>query len=154
MGQARQLLALQDRRVGQVGCSTVVKVDDCADVDDWADDRLVLAELVIGGLEVGEINAVKRLDVARGFWIVHRCGYQVVEIYGLDVEGLLHLCAAVPQELDDPGLVLRRVEMRLYSLRLGYNLAQSEGGRKNLYEKGFHCHKAISSMTYAPQCAV
>jgi hypothetical protein len=44
-----------------------------ADIDHRIDDRLVLAELVIGGVEVGEIDAVERLDVGAGrLGIVHR----------------------------------------------------------------------------------
>ncbi len=50
---------------------------------------LVLAELVVGGVEVGEIDAVESLDVgADRLRIVERGGDQVVEIDRFDVERL------------------------------------------------------------------
>ena len=58
------LRALEPRLVGQIGGGVVVELDHLAEVDDRIGDGLVLAELMIGGVEVGEIDAVKGLDVA------------------------------------------------------------------------------------------
>ena len=57
------LLALEPRLVGQVGRRVVEELDHLAEVDDRIVDALVLAELMVGGVEVGEIDAVKGLDV-------------------------------------------------------------------------------------------
>ena len=91
-------LPLSSFGIRQVGRRVVVEVDHLADIDDRVVDRLVLAELVIGGVEVGEIDAVEGLDVgADRLWIVERRRDQVVEIDGFDIEGLLHMGAAVAQ---------------------------------------------------------
>ena len=67
-------------------------------------DRLVLAELPIGGDQVAEAQAAQRLDLGgERLRIVHRGGDQVIEVDVLDVERLPHLPAAVAQDLHHLG---------------------------------------------------
>ena len=85
---------------GRSAAALLKNVDHLAEIDHRIGDGLVLAELVIGGVQVGEIDAVKRLDVgADRLRVVERGGDQVVEIDRLDVEGLAHMGAAVAQHL-------------------------------------------------------
>ena len=93
---ARELAALEPRRVGQIGRRIIEEFDHLPEVDHRVGNLLVLAELMVGGVQVGEIDAVKGFDVGTGgFRIVERGGDEVVEINGLDVEGLAHVSAAV-----------------------------------------------------------
>ena len=60
---AGQLLALEPRRIGQISRGIVEELDHVADVDHRIGDVLVLAELLVGGVEVAEVDAVERLDL-------------------------------------------------------------------------------------------
>ncbi len=100
LAHGRQLLVLQLRRIGQIGSRIVEKVDDLAEIDHGFVDALVLAELVVGGVEVGKIDAVKDCRVgADRLRVVKRGGDQIVDIDRFDVEGLAHMGAAVAQDL-------------------------------------------------------
>ncbi len=135
--RARQLLALELGRVGQIGRRIVEEVDHLAEIDDRLVDRLVLAELMIGGVEVGEIETVEGLDVgAHGLRIVERGRDEFVEIDRFDIERMRHVGAAVAQQLHDGGLILNRIEMGFHGLRLRRDLAQRECRRKKLDQDG------------------
>ena len=96
----RQLEALQLRVVGKVGERLVVVGDDLAEIDRRRLDRLVLAELAIGHVQVAEADALEDLHVAGDrLRIVHRGGDEVVEVDVLDVEGAPHMGAAVLEDL-------------------------------------------------------
>ena len=137
--QARQFPALQAGLVGQIGRGVIEKRDHLAEVDHRIGDALVLAELAVGGIEVGEINAVKGLDVgAQRLRVVERGRDQAVEVDRFDIERLAHMGAAVAQNLHHFRLILRRVEVRLHRLRLGHYLAQRERGRENLDKDHVH----------------
>ena len=100
LAHGRQLLALQLRSIRQVASRIVEKVDDLAEIDHGLVDALILAELVIGGVEVGEIDAVEDCGVgADRLGVVKRGGDQFVDIDRFDVEGLAHMGAAVAQDL-------------------------------------------------------
>ena len=136
---ARQSSAFEHVLIGQIGHRSVEEVDDLSHVDDWIRDWLVLAELVIGSVEISEIETAKRLDLgAHCLGIVERGSNQLVEIDRFDVEGLLHMRAAVAQDLHDFVLILSRIELRLDCLRLGRNLAQCERRRKNFNQDQVH----------------
>ena len=136
---AGQLLALEPRRVGQIGGGVVVERDHLADVDHRIGDGLVLAELFVGGIEVRKVQAVERLDVAADRRrIVERGRDQVVDIDRLDVERLAHMGAAVAQDLHHRVLILDRIELRLHRLRLGHDLAERQRRREELDENHIH----------------
>ena len=59
------LRVLELRLVGQIGGRVVVEVDHLAEVDDRLVDALVLAELLIGGVEIGEIDAMEGFAAGR-----------------------------------------------------------------------------------------
>ena len=63
---ARQLAALEPRLVREIGSRVVIELDDLANIDDRLVDALILAELVISGVQVGEIDAVKGFDFDPG----------------------------------------------------------------------------------------
>ena len=70
--------------IGQIGDRLVVMVDDLAEVDSRT--LLVLAELSVGGLQIGKIDAEKRLV----FLLVIACGSSISIVrsqlaYGLAV---------------------------------------------------------------------
>ena len=137
--QARQFPALQPGLVGQIGRRVIEKLDDLAEIDHRIGHALVLAELPVGGIEVGEIDAVKGLDVgAQRLRVVERGGNQAVQVDRFDIERLAHMGAAVAQNLHHFRLILPRVEVRLHRLRLGHHLAQRERGRENLDEDHVH----------------
>ena len=143
---ARQLPALEARLVGQIGRGVVEELDHLAEIDHRIGDGLVLAELVIGGIEVGEIDAVKGLDVgADRLRVVERGGDQVVDIDRFDVERLAHMGAAGAQRLHHLVLVGHGIEMGLHRLRLGHDLAERERGRENLDEDQVHHGEGINS---------
>ena len=99
---------------------------------------LVLAELPVGGHQVGEIDATEGLALADRLRIVHRGGDEVIEVDVLDVEGLAHVRAARAQELRDLGLILAAVELGLDRIGCGRDLAEGQSGRENLDEESFH----------------
>ena len=124
---------------GRSAARVIVKIDHLTEIDDRLVDILVLAELVIGGIQVGEVQPVEGLDVGthRGR-IVERGRYEFVDIDRFDVEGLLHVRAAVAKKLHHLRLILRRIEMRLHRLGLGRDLAQRQRGGENLDQNGVH----------------
>ena len=127
------------RLIGQIGGRVIEELDHLAEIDHWIGDVLVLAELMIGGVQVGEIDAVKGFDIGTDHLRVVQCGRdKVVEIDGLDVERLTHMGAAIAQDLHHLRPVLHRVEMRLHRLRLRRDLAQRQRSREDLYEKNVH----------------
>ncbi len=106
---ARQLQALELGVIGQVGDRLVVEIDHVAEIDRRRRDLLVLAELPVGGEQVGEIDAAERLALAGDrLRIVHGGGDEVVEVDVLDVERLAHMGAARAQEARDLLLVAAR----------------------------------------------
>lgn len=110
-----------------------------AEVDDRSGNGFVLAELMIGGIQVRKIEPMERRNVGAGrLRVVERGRNEVVEVDGFDVERLLHMPAAVAQYLHHLALILDRIEMRLDRLRLGRNLAQRERRRKKLDQDGVH----------------
>ena len=136
---ARQPHAAQPRMVGKVCDRAVVVFDDIGDVDRRILDRLVLAELLVGDVQVAEVHAAELgQPVGNRLRIVHRGGDQVVDIEVFDVERLAHVAAAGAQQLHDLMLVLDRIEFGLDRLGSDRHLAEREGGRENLDEKGFH----------------
>ena len=56
--------ALELCMIGQIGRRLVVEIDDLGQVDGRYGDVLVLAELPIGRLQIGEIDAAKHLVLA------------------------------------------------------------------------------------------
>jgi hypothetical protein len=112
---------------GQVGCCLVVEIDDVAEIDGRSNDRLVLAKLPIGGLQVGKIDAAERLALA-----------DLLEIDVLDVEGLEHMRAARAQQQRDLRLILCAIEPGLHRTRSGRDLTERQCGGENLDEKRFH----------------
>ena len=139
LAHAGQLLALQLRRVGQIGHRLVVERDHVAEVDHRLVDGLVLAELVIGGIEVAEIEPMQRLDVgAHRFRVIERGRDQIVEVDRFDVEGLAHMGAAVAQQLHHLVLVFDRIELRLHRVRVRRDLTERQRGREKLDKNGVH----------------
>jgi hypothetical protein len=141
LGHARQLPALEPRMVGQIGRSVVEKLDHLAKIDRGTVDILVLAEPVLGDVQVGEIDAVKGLDVGA---VVERGGDEVIDIDRFDIEHPAHMGAAGSQGLHHLVLVRHGIEL---GLRLSRHLAQRKRGRKNLDEDGFH-------LDYSRYCTV
>ena len=67
--------ALELCMIGQIGRRLVVEIDDLAQVHGRYGDVLVLAELPVGRLQIGEIDAAKRLVLAGDrLWVVHGGG--------------------------------------------------------------------------------
>jgi hypothetical protein len=67
--------------VGQVARGIVEELYHLADIDHRTADILVLAELVIGDVEVGEIDAVEGLDAgADRLLVVERGGDQLIDV--------------------------------------------------------------------------
>src|SRR5262249_58341227 len=99
---------------GQRGGRLVEELDQVAEIHRRYGDGLVLAELAVCGLQIGEIDAVKSLVLAgNGLWVVHGGGDEVLEVDVLDVEGLTHVGAAPAQGLGPELLILRAGEARL-----------------------------------------
>jgi hypothetical protein len=65
VGRAGQPQVLEAGVIRQIGGSLVEEADDVGDVDRRRIWILVLAELLVRRLEVGEVDAVERLDVTR-----------------------------------------------------------------------------------------
>ena len=100
VAQIRQFVALEPPRIGQIGRGAVVEVDHLSDVDDRLGDGFVLAELMVGGVEVGKIDAVEgQKPGAHRLGIVERGRDEFVEIDRFDAEGLAHMGAAGAQNL-------------------------------------------------------
>src|SRR5262249_36098634 len=101
-------------------------------------DLLVLAELPIGGLQVGEVDAAERLALADRLRIVQGGSDEVVDVEFLDVEGLERAGAAGAQELRHLPLGLVAVEPGLERVRRGGDLTERQGGGKDLDQERFH----------------
>ena len=139
---ARKLEALELAGIRQVGGRLVVEIDDVAEVDDRGRDLRARAELPIGGMQVGKIDAAERLLLADRLRIVQRGRDQLIEVDVLDVEGLAHMGAAGAQQLRHLLLVLGAVELRLHRLGRGRDLTECESGSKDLDEDRFHRARA------------
>jgi hypothetical protein len=123
------------------GGSVIEELDDLAEIDDRIGDVLALAfaELVVGTVQIGEIKAVKSLDVGAHRFGIVECGRdQIIEIDGFDIKRLLHVGAAGAQDLHHLIAVSHRIEVRFHGLRLGHHLAERERSRKNLDEDRVH----------------
>jgi hypothetical protein len=93
-GHARQLPALEARMVGQIGRGVVEELDHLAEIDHRIADILVLAEPVIGDVQVGEIDAVKGLDAgANRLLVVERGGNEFIDVDRFDIERPAHMGA-------------------------------------------------------------
>ena len=137
--RAGQPHALELGMIGQIGTRLVVEIDHVAKIHRRYSDGLVLAELPICGLQVGEIDAVKRLVLAgNGLRVVHRGGNEVLEVDVLDVEGFAHVGAARAQELRHELLILGALEARLHLIRRSRDLTERQRGRKDLDQNRFH----------------
>ena len=125
--------------VGQIGRGVVEELDHLAEIDHRIADILVLAEPVIGDVQVGEIDAVKGLDAgADRLLVVERGGNEFIDVDRFDIERPAHMGAAGAQGLHHLVLVGHRIEMGLHCLRLNHHFAQRERGRKNLDEDQVH----------------
>jgi hypothetical protein len=96
---AGQFQAFEPGVIGKVGKRLVIEVDHRPDIDRRARNRLVLAELPVGGMQVLDVDPLEG-GVAAGnrLWIVHGGGDEVVDVEIFDVEGLAHLRTARAQE--------------------------------------------------------
>ena len=138
-GHAGQPQALEPVVVGQVGRRPVVELDHLADVDHLAVDLLVLAQLLVGEVQVVELDALEAGDLARGRLLVDHHGVdQAVEIDVLDVERLAHGVAAGAQHGQDLGLVRGGIELCFDGVRPGHDQAERKGRGEYLDENGFH----------------
>ena len=136
--RAGKLEALEPGVVRQVRSRLVVEFDDVAEIDGGSGHRLVLAELPIGRLQVGQIDAAQRLAAADRLRVVHGGRDQVVDVDVLDLEHLEHVRAAGVKELRDLRLIPVAVELRLHGVGRRHHLAQREGGGEYLDENCFH----------------
>ena len=125
--------------VREVGGRLVVEIDHLAEIDRGLGDLLVLAELPVGDVQVGEIDAAKRLDLAGKRLRVVQCGGdQLVEVDVLDVEGLAHMGAAGLQQPGDLLLVAGAVELGFHRVRRGRHLAERQRGAEDFDQERFH----------------
>ena len=125
--------------IGQVGRRPVVELDHLADVDDLAVDLLVLAQLLVGEVQVVELDALEACDFAGGRLLVDHHGVdQAVEIDVLDVERLLHGIAACAEHGQNLGLVGGWIELCFDGVRPGHDQAQGKGRGEHLNEQCFH----------------
>ena len=133
------LQALEPVVVGQVGRRPVVELDHLIDVDHLAVDLLVLAQLLVGEVQVVELDALEAGDLAgRGLLVDHHGVDQAVEIDVLDVERLAHGVAAGAEHGHDFGLVGGGIELCLDGVRPGHDQAEGKGRGEHLNEDRFH----------------
>ena len=137
--QARQARALQRRVVRQVRDRLVVVGDHLAEPHGRVLDRLVLAELLVDGVQLAEVEALEGLGLAGdGLRVLHRGGDEVVDVDVLDAEGRRHVGAAGLEEARHLPLVPLGVVGGPDGVRLDGDLAQGERGREDLDEDGAH----------------
>ena len=96
--------------VRQIRRRLVVKIDHVAEIDGGTIDLLALAELPVGRLKIGEIDAPQHLGSGDRLRIVHGGRDQVVDIDVLELERFEHVRAARMQDLRDLRLVPLAVE--------------------------------------------
>ena len=136
---ARRPQRLEFGIVRQIDQRLVVEFDHLAEIDRRIRHRLVLAELLVGGEQVIEVEALERLDVAGdGLGIVHRGRDQVVELDVLDIERLAHVGTALTQHLRYRFAVRDRIEMRFDLVGGRRHLAQGQRGREHLDQDRVH----------------
>src|SRR5262245_45643424 len=135
----RKLHALDLGVIGQPGGGLVVELDDVAEVHDRHRHVLVLAELPVGGLQIGKIDPSEHLVLARERLRVVQGGRnQLLEVDVLDVEGFAHMRAAGVQQLRDLLLVSHGIELRLHRVRRGGYLTKCKSRGEDFDEDGFH----------------
>ena len=136
---AGQLDALELGVIGQVRDRLVVEIDHVGEIDRRGRHLLVLAELPVGSLQIGEIDAAEHLALARDrLRVLHGGRDQLVEIDVLDVEGLAHMRAARPQQRRHRALVGHPIEPGRNLIRRCRHLTECKRSRKNLDEESFH----------------
>ena len=125
--------------IRQVAGRLVVEIDHVAEVDGRPRHRLVLAELPVGGVQVGKVEVAERRDFAgKRRRVVQRRRDELVEVDVLDVERLAHMGAAGSQQPGDLLLVARAVELGFQFVRRGRHLTERQGGAEDLDEERFH----------------
>ena len=136
---AGQLQIFQLVVVRQVVGDAVVELDHRLEVEARRVERIVAAELFVGGGEVVEVDAAERLDLAGdGLRIGERRVDQRVEIEILDVERLAHVRTAVLEKLYDLRLIVDGIEFGLQRFRTRRHLRKRERGGKHLDEDQIH----------------
>src|SRR5262249_47350560 len=102
---------LELRMIRKIGGGLLKKSNTCPGVPRRHGDFLVLAELPVCRLQVGKIDAVKSLVLARDrLWVVHGSRDEILDVDVLNVECLTHVRAARAQQLCHKFLILSRIE--------------------------------------------
>ncbi len=130
----RQFQALEPVVIRQVGGCLVVDGDHLGKIDGRAWDRLLLAELPVGGLQVREIDAAKRLGFTDGLRVIERRDQELIEVDVLEIEDLKHLAAAAVQKLGHHCLIAILVKFGFHGVGCRRDLAQCQTGREDLDE--------------------
>jgi len=141
--QAGEVAVLEFGVVGKIGDRLVVEIDHLGEVEGRIVDRLVAAELAIGRLQLGEVEAMERFDAGGRFRIRHGGRDQVVEIDVLDVERLAHMRASVAQDVHDFVSVGGGIEVGFHRVGPGGHLAQRQRGGEYLDQNGVHRPEAV-----------
>ncbi len=129
--------------IRQVCDRLIIEIDHRSEVDGGGGNLFVLAELPIGGQQIGEIEPAQCLDFAgEHLRVIERGGNELVEVDVLDIEGFAHMGAARRQEADDLLLVLLTIELGFHRFRRSCDLTKRQRGRKNFDEKRFHRRRA------------
>ena len=119
----RQLAALEAGRVGQVRRRAVEELDHLAEIDHRIGNVLVLAELVVGGVQIGEVDAVESLDVAGdrfgSFRAVAIRSSRLIDL----MSNACRIWAQPSRRICTIGPILDRIEMRLDRLRRSCDFA-------------------------------
>src|SRR5262249_28997825 len=153
-GGAGKFEAFELGGIGQIGSCLFVEVDDIAEIDRRRRHVLVLAELPVGGLQIGKIDAVKNLALAGDrLRVVHGGYYQLLHVDVLDVECPAHGGAGRPPQLFHLPLILGALEARFHRIGGGRDLTERQRGRKDLDEDRFHRTAAAKAKGENSPCA-
>ncbi len=124
--------------VGEISECPIIKFDHFSDIDHWGGDRLVLAELFIGDMQIGDFDPPEcHIPAGGSLRVIHGGRNQIVDIDGLDVKCALHALATGTQEINHMLLIRTRIKGRP-RLRLGRELTECQSNGENLDEDSVH----------------
>src|SRR5262249_39060510 len=102
-------------------------------------NSLLTATLLVRRWPTGKIDTEELLVLAAERpRFVHSCVNEVIEIDGLDLEGVHHMGAAGMEEFRHPMLIPIATKLCLYSRRGCRHLAKRQRRSKNFDKKRFH----------------
>jgi hypothetical protein len=138
LARAGQAPTLEARMIGKVSQRPIIEFDHLFDIDDRVGDCLVLAELSVGGIQVGDFDPAECHITSRGcLRVIHGGSDQIVDIDSFDVKCAPHSFASGAQEVHCMLLIRNGIEGCPW-FRFGRDLTECQSNSEYLDKDSVH----------------